>query len=76
MARDSSRSNVLGVTHDLIASTLGIRRASVTVTAGLLQKAGLIRMKRGEIEILDSQGLEAIACECYGIVRDNLRTLQ
>jgi CRP-like cAMP-binding protein len=75
MARDASRSDTLEVTHDLIARMLGTRRASVTVAAGLLQKAALIRIGRGQINILDSKGLESIACECYGIVRDNLHRL-
>jgi len=74
-ARDASRSATLELTHDMIARTLGTRRASVTVAAGLLQKANLIRISRGQITILDSEGLESIACECYGIVRENLRRL-
>jgi CRP-like cAMP-binding protein len=72
MARDASRSDTLELTHELIARMLGTRRASVTVAAGLLQKAGLIRIGRGQIVIVDPRSLESIACECYGIVRDNL----
>jgi hypothetical protein len=48
---------------------LGVRRAGVTVAAGQLQKAGLIRYERGCIEVTDRPGLESAACECYGIVR-------
>ena len=48
---------------------LGIRRPTVTVVAGLIQKAGLIRYSRGRITILDRQGLQNGACECYDVVR-------
>jgi hypothetical protein len=51
---------------------LGTRRASVTVSAGILQKAGLISQTRGGVTILDRQKLEAAACDCYGIVKRQL----
>lgn len=76
VARDAVRSDVLILTHDVIARLLGTRRASVTVAAGLLQRAGLIKMSRGQIRILDPNGLESMACECYGILRDGVRRLQ
>jgi hypothetical protein len=41
-----------------------------------MQRAGLIKMSRGQITILDPQGLEAMACECYGILRNYVRRLQ
>lgn len=46
-----------------------MRRASVSVVAGMLQKAGFIRYARGVIEVLDRAGLEAGTCECYMVVR-------
>ena len=49
---------------------LGVRRSTVTVIAGSLQRAGLIHYRRGTITVLDRRRLEATACECYGIVRD------
>jgi len=76
VARDAVGSDLLFITHDVIARLLGTRRASVTVAAGLMQRAGLIRMNRGQINILDPNGLEAMACECYGILRDHVRQLQ
>ena len=76
VARDAVRSDVLILTHDVIARLLGTRRAGVTVAAGLLQRAGLIKMSRGQITILDADGLESMACECYGILRDGARRLQ
>jgi CRP-like cAMP-binding protein len=76
VARDAVRSDVLLLTHDVIARLLGTRRASVTVTAGLLQRAGLIKISRGQITILDPDGLRAMACECYDILRDGIRRLE
>lgn len=70
VARDAARTNVLLLTHDVIARLLGTRRASVTVAAGLLQRAGLIKIGRGQITILDAQGLASMSCECYAILRE------
>jgi hypothetical protein len=47
---------------------LGTRRASVTVAAGVLQKAGLIKYSRGMVTIVDRGKLENAACECYDII--------
>jgi CRP-like cAMP-binding protein len=76
IARDAVCSDVLVLTHDVIARLLGTRRASVTVAAGLLQRAGLIRINRGQITILDAAGLEATSCECYRIVREGIRRVE
>ncbi len=57
------------LTQDSLASMLGTRRASVTVAAGILQKAGLITYHRGELKIDDRLGLEKAACECYQTLR-------
>jgi hypothetical protein len=51
---------------------LGVRRATVTVTAGTLQTAGLITYRHGRVRVLDRAGLEAAACECYRVIRDAL----
>jgi CRP-like cAMP-binding protein len=66
----------LVMTQELIASMLGVRRESVTETAGQLQAAGYIRYRRGHIAVLQRAGLERHACECYGVVKKELQRLQ
>jgi len=56
-------------TQELIASMIGVRREGVTEAAGKLQKAKVIRYSRGHISVLDRPRLEAMACECYAVVR-------
>jgi CRP-like cAMP-binding protein len=60
----------LRLTHEFIATMLGVRRSSVTVAAGTLQNAGLIAYRRGEVTIIDREGLEEVACEDYMAIRD------
>jgi CRP-like cAMP-binding protein len=66
---DRANSPELSVTQQLIADMLGVRREGITEAAGKLHNDGLIHHSRGHIRILDRQGLEARACECYGIVK-------
>ncbi len=58
------------LTQELLAQMLGVTRPSVTVAARTLQQAGLIRYRRGEITVLDRDGLEEAACECYQSTRE------
>ncbi len=69
--RDLTQSNELPLTQEFIGDMLGVRRSGVTIAAGTLQKAGLIRYSRGKINILDNQALEDSACECYQLFHDN-----
>ena len=63
------------LTQEFLAQMLGVRRASVSEAAGALQQAGLISYSRGRVTILDRDGLENAACECYGIMRRELERL-
>ena len=73
MTQDRIESDHLPLTQEFLSQMLGTRRASVTVSAGILQKAGLISHTRGSVTILDRPRLEAAACDCYGIVQRQLR---
>jgi CRP-like cAMP-binding protein len=72
---DRLPSNELIITQELVASALGVRREGITEAAGNLQRAGLIRYRRGHISVLERSGLEVGACECYAVVRKELGRL-
>ena len=69
LSLDCLRGSELRMTQELIANMLGVRREGVTEAAGKLQKAGLIRYSRGQINVLDRAGLEKRSCECYAVVK-------
>ncbi|MEJ2680914.1 MAG: Crp/Fnr family transcriptional regulator [Gammaproteobacteria bacterium] len=69
LSLDRSSSNHLVMTQELIANILGVRRESITESAGKLQKLGLISYHRGHIVVLDRAGLEKLSCECYAVVK-------
>lgn len=70
IARDRVKSNNLSLTQEIIAHMLGISRTGVTTAAVSLQRAGLIRYSRGRIEILNPRAMEAAACECYQVIKE------
>jgi len=70
MVRDRLGSDRFDLTQEFLAEMLGARRTSVTLAAGMLQRSGLIKYSRGHIQVLDGEGLENAACECYPIVRN------
>jgi CRP-like cAMP-binding protein len=73
--RDRIDSDRVALTQEFLADMLGVQRTTVTVVARTLQAAGLIRYRRGVVDILDRDSLEGIACECYGAVRRNYERL-
>jgi CRP-like cAMP-binding protein len=68
-ALDRTDEHELPLTQDSLAEVLSVRRTTVTLVAGRLQEAGLIRCRRGRVTILDRAGLEHAACECYWAIR-------
>ena len=70
MTRDRMRSDQFRLTQELLGSMLGVLRVAVTKAAGALQQRQLISYRRGNISILDGQGLEAAACRCYQVVKN------
>ena len=75
MSLDRLPSDEILATQELIASTLGVRREGVTAAARHLQDAGLIAYRRGHISVLNRQGLEHSACECYAVVKQQYEDL-
>ena len=67
MTRDRMPSGDFLLTHEFLGMMLGVRRTTVTDVMGSLQKAGLIRYRRGHVSILDHEALQQRACECYEI---------
>lgn len=69
MAHDRLRGDVLPLTQEFLAMMLGVHRPSVSLTAGILQRAGLISYVNGVITVLNRSSLETASCECYGAVQ-------
>jgi CRP-like cAMP-binding protein len=68
---DCTGGNAIPLTQEFLGQILGVRRTTVTIAARLLQSAGLIRYRRGHIQVLDRSALEDISCECYAVIRQN-----
>lgn len=75
LTSDRVSTRELTTTHELVASMLGVRREGITEAARNLQAAGFISYRRGHITVLDRRGLETRACECYGVVKREIKRL-
>jgi CRP-like cAMP-binding protein len=70
MTRDRVDADAIPLTHEFLAMMLGTGRSGVTIAAATLQQAGFIKYSHGLITILDRNGLEDAACECYEVARE------
>ena len=75
IAHDRMKSNTINLTQEIVALMLGCPRTGVTLTAGNLQKQGLIRYSRGRITILNRRGLEMVSCDCYKAMKNEFENL-
>jgi len=75
MAHDRMESNEFPLTQEFVAMMLGASRPTVSVVAGTLQKAGLIKYRHGRVTIVDRKHLEAASCECYRAATDLLKAV-
>ena len=70
MCHDRAGTDEFPMTHEFLATMLGVRRATVSVSAGSLASAGFITYRHGRVRMLDRAGLEEASCECYVAIRD------
>jgi CRP-like cAMP-binding protein len=73
MCADRVDSNSVPLTQEFLGQMLGTRRSSVSVAAGMLERAGLITHSRGDVQIVDRPKLEEAACECYQLMQVQMR---
>jgi CRP-like cAMP-binding protein len=72
MMRDRSDDDTMALTQNLLAEMLGAHRPSITHATIALERAGLIKRRRGQVTIVDRDGLKKASCECYQLVRDRV----
>jgi CRP-like cAMP-binding protein len=70
MTHDRVGADDFRLTQEFLSNMLGVRREAVSKAAGAIQRRGLVNYSRGRITVLDRAGLEATACQCYRIIRD------
>jgi CRP-like cAMP-binding protein len=73
---DRISTDTIALTQEFLADMLGVQRTTVTAVARALQEKGAIRYRRGVVDIIDRPALEALTCECYGVIRRTYERLQ
>jgi CRP-like cAMP-binding protein len=76
MSQDRIDTKIMPLTQEFLGQMLGTRRASVSLAAGTLQKAGLINYTRGNVTILDRARLAKTACDCYQVIEQQRKSWQ
>jgi CRP-like cAMP-binding protein len=69
MCHDGVAKDTFPISYGFLGQMLGTSRATLTLSAGQLQAAGLIRYQRGRLTIVDRKGLETVSCDCFGIIK-------
>ena len=72
---DRISTDTVALTQEFLADMLGVQRTTVTTIARALQDKGYIRYRRGVVDIVNRAGLEAMTCECYGVMRSTYERL-
>jgi CRP-like cAMP-binding protein len=72
---DRITTDTIALTQEFLADMLGVQRTTVTAVARSLQEKGVIRYRRGVVDIIDRAGLETLTCECYGVIHRNYARL-
>ena len=72
---DRAEGQEFHLTQEFLANMLGVHRPAVSIAAGLLQKAGLIKYHRGTVTVVDRAGLEKASCECYEMTEKSYHRL-
>jgi CRP-like cAMP-binding protein len=75
LSGDLMDSDQISLTQEFLSHMLGVQRSSVSLCAHALQKSGLIEYRRGKIKIVDRDGIEECACECYAAIRERIDSL-
>ncbi|MBX3484386.1 Crp/Fnr family transcriptional regulator [Phenylobacterium sp.] len=68
---DRISTDTIALTQEFLADMLGVQRTTVTAVARSLQEKGMIRYRRGVVDVVDRQALQQLSCECYGVIRGN-----
>jgi CRP-like cAMP-binding protein len=75
LSEDRTQQEEMPLTHEFLAKMLGVNRASVSLNAELLKKAGIIDYRRGKVRVVNRAALESVSCACYAEVKKHYQLL-